>query len=239
MFLPISPSVADFDRDGFVDVALFGEEGGAVYLGTGAGDFRTTPPLSWGGSMMGAGTCGGAVGDVTGDGNLDILVADGLSTLHVFAGKGDGTFVRQQISYGLGAVTGGIALADINGDGTLDVLAPSYAHEGVGVLMGQRQPVVPPPPPPRIATRAAPNPFRATTTFVVDVITPGAATLRLFDVAGRLVETLVDARVLEPGTHTFPWRGEMAGGRSLPPGVYVLHLSAGTERTTERVVHIP
>jgi hypothetical protein len=64
-----------------------------------------------------------ALGDVNGDGHLDIVVAG--STTSVLLGNGDGTF-QPAITTRFGAALGQLAdfkLADINGDGKLDIVA--------------------------------------------------------------------------------------------------------------------
>ena len=58
-----------------------------------------------------------AVGDVNGDGTLDLVAADGGSVL---LGDGDGGFHDPQ-AYATGGAYGPIALADFNGDGRLDI----------------------------------------------------------------------------------------------------------------------
>jgi hypothetical protein len=57
-----------------------------------------------------------AVGDLNGDGKLDLAVACGNNVSLLF-GKDDGTF-QAHIDYGVGAAS--IALGDFNGDGKLD-----------------------------------------------------------------------------------------------------------------------
>jgi FG-GAP-like repeat/Stigma-specific protein, Stig1 len=60
-----------------------------------------------------------AIGDVTGDGKLDVVVAG--SGIYVHPGNGDGTF-QPVVQYTLANGTG-VAIGDINGDGKKDVVA--------------------------------------------------------------------------------------------------------------------
>jgi len=68
---------------------------------------------------------------------------------------------------------------------------------------------------------AAPNPFNPTTVLRYDVPAAGRATLRVYDLGGRLVETLLDAEVAA-GPGEVIWRPEDAGS-----GTYVARLEAG------------
>jgi hypothetical protein len=62
--------------------------------------------------------------------------------------------------------------------------------------------------------------------------------LRIFDVRGRLVRTVVgpDSGVLDPGIHTFMWDGKDGGGRRVASGVYFFKLDAGGQTAARKVV---
>jgi hypothetical protein len=66
-----------------------------------------------------------------------------------------------------------------------------------------------------------PNPFNPTTTFEFRVSSLGIVNLKVFDVLGREVATLVND-VRQPGTYTIRWDAS-----SLPSGVYFYRLRAG------------
>ncbi|MGH9642173.1 MAG: FG-GAP repeat domain-containing protein, partial [Terriglobales bacterium] len=81
--------------------------------------------------------------DVNGDGKLDLLVADGGSTLGVSMGKGDGTFPPAQSYNAGGWKSYAIVAEDVNGDGHLDLVVTSSCvsstdcdHGVVAVLLG-------------------------------------------------------------------------------------------------------
>jgi len=81
-----------------------------------------------------------------------------------------------------------------------------------------------------------PNPFGAGTTLRFVVPPPGrSATVRVFDVTGRLVATLLDDEVVS-GPRAVAWDGTDAAGRPLASGVYFCRLEAGEERASRRLV---
>jgi glucose/arabinose dehydrogenase len=65
-------------------------------------------------------------------------------------------------------------------------------------------------------------------------------TLRVFDLRGRLVRTLVGRGdgVRAAGEHRARWDGRGADGRPVPAGVYLAALEAGSGRTTLRLVRL-
>jgi hypothetical protein len=82
-----------------------------------------------------------------------------------------------------------------------------------------------------------PNPFNSTTSIRYDVPTGGGVvTLRIYDVSGRLVRTLVDGP--QPaGQKTATWNGRDNQGRSVASGVYFYRLQApGYEKTLKMVL---
>lgn len=65
-----------------------------------------------------------------------------------------------------------------------------------------------------------PNPFNPTTTIAYDVPETGRVALRVYDVAGKLVRTLVDGD-RPAGTHRAVWNGRDSSGRLVASGVYL------------------
>ncbi|HSQ61494.1 MAG TPA: PA14 domain-containing protein [Acidobacteriota bacterium] len=82
----------------------------------------------------------------------------------------------------------------------------------------------------------APNPFNPTTRIAFTVPRGGPTTLTIYDVAGRLVATLVD-RDLPAGQHEVSWHGTDGLGRRVATGVYFYRLrSSGTSLTRSMVL---
>lgn len=83
---------------------------------------------------------------------------------------------------------------------------------------------------------AVPNPFNPQTTIAFDLPERAPVDLRIYDVAGRLVRTLIEGRTAGPGRNEIVWNGRDAGGRHVAAGVYFCRLDAGTRHQTTRMV---
>lgn len=77
-----------------------------------------------------------------------------------------------------------------------------------------------------------PNPFRASTVISYSLPAATHVTLEVFDISGRLVETLIDERQ-DPGIHQARWDVKNA-----PSGVYFYRLKAGEFTDTKKMVII-
>ena len=80
-----------------------------------------------------------------------------------------------------------------------------------------------------------PNPFNPTTTIQFALPTSEQVTLKVYDVTGREVQTLV-AGQLTAGTHQVIWDGRGHSGRAVASGVYFYRLEAGSQIMTRRMV---
>lgn len=80
-----------------------------------------------------------------------------------------------------------------------------------------------------------PNPFFHTTTVAYQLTRPGAVRLRIFDAAGRLVRTLVEAG-RPAGPHEVTWDGLDISGREVRDGVYFIRLESPDTRRVRKVV---
>jgi hypothetical protein len=77
-----------------------------------------------------------------------------------------------------------------------------------------------------------PNPFNPTTTISYRLPTAGFVTLKVFDVLGREVATLVN-EVNAPGEHVVQLEAN-----NLSSGVYYYRLSAGSSIQTKKMILI-
>jgi hypothetical protein len=125
--------VADFNGDGILDAAVISGEL-AILLGNADGTFTQESTSSVSGIVRDL-----TVGDFNGDGIPDIAVLQdgGPSTVAVFLGRGDGTFISQPLipvfsSYGANSIVTG----DFDGDGNPDLLVTNYNDGSTALLLG-------------------------------------------------------------------------------------------------------
>jgi hypothetical protein len=80
-----------------------------------------------------------------------------------------------------------------------------------------------------------PNPFNPLTTIRYSVKNRDAVTLRIYDVTGRLVRTLLN-EIKEPGAYTIVWNGHNDRGTRVSSGIYFYRLAAGNFMQTRKMV---
>ena len=90
----------------------------------------------------------------------------------------------------------------------------------------------------KLALAAAPNPAfgRVTASFTLASATDHAD-LRIYDAAGRLVNTLISGPVAA-GTQRIEWKGLDENGRSSPAGIYFMNLRVGKDVVTRKVLFV-
>jgi hypothetical protein len=79
-----------------------------------------------------------------------------------------------------------------------------------------------------------PNPAGGSIQYGVTLTTDENVLVRVFDVRGQLVGTLLDTR-LSPGSHTFNWNPQSDRGAKLAGGVYFMQLDAGAVKETRKL----
>ena len=134
-----SVEVADFNKDGFPDIAVANAEDSSVtiLLGNDKGKFTEAP-----GSPFFANRYPNdiVIADFNKDGNLDLGIANTeVSFLTVLLGNGKGQFqqaAKSPFIVNAKPHTHGIATGDFNGDGNLDLATDSWGVNSVLVIFG-------------------------------------------------------------------------------------------------------
>jgi hypothetical protein len=80
-----------------------------------------------------------------------------------------------------------------------------------------------------------PNPFNPSTVIGYEISTPGFVSLRIYDVRGKLVRTLVDEN-RAAGPHEVTWNGRTGTGAAVASGNYYYRLETAGEILVRRMV---
>ena len=75
-----------------------------------------------------------------------------------------------------------------------------------------------------------PNPFNPETTFSFNIGSLKQTSLRIYDIQGRLIETLVQGKI-NPGFHTMTWNAS-----EVATGVYFVKLISGEKIKTRKIM---
>ena len=83
----------------------------------------------------------------------------------------------------------------------------------------------------RLVARMMPNPLNPETTIRVNMETPDRLSIRLYDITGRLVRTVLAGADMPAGVHDFRFDGRGSNGQALPSGRYFYRAETASERT--------
>lgn len=89
-----------------------------------------------------------------------------------------------------------------------------------------------------------PNPFLTSLNINLRIYNPsalaseddGTSSVRIYDVRGRLVKTILEQEMLHPGEYLRAWGGCDEYGKEAAPGVYYVKLQIGDRSLTKRVI---
>jgi hypothetical protein len=128
-------TLGDVNGDGVLDIitANRNSDTASVLLGNGMapGDF-VVPATNF---ATGDAPSSVTLGDVNGDGKLDIIVGNYSSAnTSVLLGNGNGSFQGQQ-TFAMGIGLTSVTLGDVNGDGRLDIISSNQSPNTVSVIL--------------------------------------------------------------------------------------------------------
>jgi hypothetical protein len=139
---PFSLALGDVDGDGDLDLLTANDSNGgtvSVRLNDGAGSFAA--PATNAETTVGNYPRSLTLGDVDGDGDLDLLTANdnyaGTASVRLNDGAGGFAAPATNANPAVGSYSQSLALGDVDGDGDLDLLTANYNDNSVSVRLNQ------------------------------------------------------------------------------------------------------
>ena len=82
-----------------------------------------------------------------------------------------------------------------------------------------------------------PNPFNPNTTIQFDLPQSGKVSIKIFNIRGELVRTLIQSQV-NAGSHTVNWDGRDDNGKNIASGLYIYQLTVNGFNATKKLLMI-
>jgi hypothetical protein len=180
------------------------------------------------------------------DGDLDFVTVNRLlqdNGVTVFLNDGSGNF-RPEFNCFQGFASGlplGVVASDFDLDGRTDLAIASvpdsvfvlYNFGGGITSVGER-------PTAQVRTdfrleQNYPNPFNPITTILYALTKPGRVSLKVYNLLGQKIKTLVDAH-RPGGNHTVTWDGRDDRGRQVGSGVYFYQLQTEESTSVKKMI---
>ncbi|MEL6821810.1 MAG: T9SS type A sorting domain-containing protein, partial [Calditrichota bacterium] len=229
---PLDVRAEDIDGDGDMDLlsASAGDDKITWFENDGSGNFSSfiiTTSADYANSVFAI--------DMDGDGDMDLLsTSRNDDTVAFYVNDGQQNFLKRHPDIGSNGASAVFA-ADLNGSGRPDIIAASafsdyiawYKNRGaladIGNTIGHA-----------ITTSVLhpnfPNPFNPTTTITFDVAEAAETSLKVYDLTGRAVKTLVNT-FLVPGQYNVE-----LNAANLASGVYLYRLTSGDTMQTRKMI---
>ncbi|MFN0150983.1 MAG: FG-GAP-like repeat-containing protein [bacterium] len=233
---PQDLDAGDLTGDGYPDLVIANQQsaGFTLLLSLGGGALALAPPLP-----SAVAPARALVADFNGDGILDIATASTDDfAVAVFFGLGGAAFAADSV-FSLPFAPGTILSGDFALNGRLDIVAAGAAEPTLAILSNDPATGVASPDAISAGFLLAPrpNPARSGARVSYRLSREEASTVRVYNVHGELVRTLVDG-VQTVGPHVVEWDARAENGRRVSPGVYFFRLETGGTSSTRKLTVI-
>ena len=232
-----TPVLIDMDSDSDLDIIAGNQSGHLFYFeNTGTPDSaRWLEIVGYFGSIDVGTNCVPAAGDVDYDGDIDVITGDLFGEVQCFRNDAGSWIEDPTIVTGIsGGQNAAPALGDLDGDGDSDVTLGNYSGT-FNYFQNNHTPL-----PVKLVALVLPvrfqlfqnypNPFNPSTTIEFELPKSSEVTLKVFNIIGEEVATLVSDR-LSTGSYSYEWDASNSAS-----GVYLYRLQAGDYVETRKMV---
>ena len=173
------------------------------------------------------------LGDADGDGQAELAVSmqgvdDSLFVWDEVWDADAGDYVRTRGPECVGKIEGTMCLVNEN-----RIFLRIFSGAAVGVSITEDRIVVPSD---YKLSANYPNPFNPSTSFDFTLPIDKQVSVKIYDVGGRLVRTLVNGELRTAGTYTVTWDGQDSNGVAVASGNYLYTLEYGNFRQSRTMV---
>ncbi len=178
-------------------------------------------------------------GDVDGDGIEEIVWSIG-SAITVLKATGNDHYERVwqwENDHKVGAASATVRCYDLNHNGYDEIVVSGNERTSV-FEYDTTTAIQEPTPTPIQVLSLTPNPFRQTITLSYSLSQAGPVELRVYDLSGRCIKTLLATQRLEPGVYSVTWDGKADNGLRAVTGVYFYRLETMDYKSTKKVVRL-
>jgi hypothetical protein len=140
-----------------------------------------------------------------------------INRFDVLEKTGGGRYALSYPAYNAASYYAGISRETTNAAGCDEILTPTDAPSVYRLAQNY------------------PNPFNPMTTIKFDMKEKGLVALRIYDVSGRLVRTLVD-EARDAGAYTIRWDGRNNIGAEVASGIYFYKMETAGFLATKKLV---
>ena len=178
------------------------------------------------------------------DGDMDIIgAAIDSNEISWWENDGKQNFTKHTITTNFRGATE-IFLKDVDQDGDLDILGAAqhankiswFENNSAPTEIQQNENDLAPNPVKFFLLQNYPNPFNSITQIDFDLLCAADLKLQIFDMNGKLVKTLANGEICEPGNHIVQWNGTNDCGTAVSSGIYVCKLMASELNKSAKLV---
>jgi hypothetical protein len=179
-----------------------------TYIGTIAGIVRSNTNVPVRGATI---TCGDVVATTNDSGAYSMQVEEGTYTLVASHPNYNTETVENVIVYANQTTTQNFIMTAVDNDDNAQIPVATSLNGNY------------------------PNPFNPETTISFSLKEPAMVSIQIFNVQGKLVNTLVNED-MTAGNYTVIWDGKDSGGRNVASGVYYYRMIAGKYSSTRKMI---